>query len=76
MSELEKQTWRDWLKAAGIRAVKTMAEFALVMTGANAFNVFTADWYTIVGFALSGAVVSILISLAGLPEAESPVRGE
>lgn len=75
MSDIQKQTWLDWLKAAGIRAIKTFAQFALVLVGADAFNVFTADWVTILGCALSGAVISLLTSLAGLPEADSPIRG-
>jgi len=75
MSEQEKLTWKTWLKAASIRAVKTFAQVALIMLGGDWFNVLTVDWVTILGFALSGAVVSMLTSLVGLPEAESPVRG-
>lgn len=75
MSEYQKQTWAQWLKAAGIRAIKTFAQVTLIMVGGDWFNVLTVDWITILGFALSGAIVSMLTSLAGLPEAESPVRG-
>ena len=56
--------------AAGIRAVKTMAQTAVALIGTNAVGVTEVDWIGVAsGAALSG-VLSILTSIAtGLPEA-------
>lgn len=51
--------WKD----ATERALKTFAQFILVLGGAEAFNVFNADWYTTLGLALGGVVVSYATSI-------------
>lgn len=76
MTDLEKQTWKQWLKAAGIRAVKTWAQAGVAYIGSGAVGVFDLDWVGFASVSLMAAVLSILTSLAGLPEADSPVRGE
>lgn len=59
--------WKKWLKAAGVRAVKTMAQAAIAGIGA-ASVMGQVDWkYVLSAAALSGAL-SLLTSLAGLPE--------
>ena len=62
--------WKKWFAAAGIRAVKTMAQTAVALIGTNAVGVTEVDWIGVAsGAALSG-VLSILTSIAtGLPEA-------
>lgn len=57
-----------WFRAAGIRAVKTAAQAVLVLTGSDAVNILTLDWAHIAGVAAGMAFVSLLMSLAGLPE--------
>lgn len=59
-----------WWKAAGIRAIKTAAQFGVVLVGSDMVNIVTLDWPYILGCMASGAVVSLLTSLAGLPEVE------
>lgn len=76
MSELQKLSWKTWLKAAGIRAVKTWAQAGVAYLGSGAIGVFEADWVGFLSVTIMAAVLSILTSLAGLPEAESPMRGE
>ena len=76
MTEQERMTWRAWLKAAGIRAVKTWAQAGVAYIGSGAVGVFDLDWTGFVSVSLMAAVLSILMSLAGLPEADSPIRGE
>lgn len=76
MTEIQKQTWKAWLKAAAIRAVKTWAQAGVAYLGSGAAGVFEADWVGFLSVSLMAAVLSILTSLAGLPEADSPVRGE
>lgn len=76
MTDSEKQTWKQWLKAAGIRAVKTWAQAGVAYIGSGAVGVFDLDWVGFASVSLMAAVLSILMSLAGLPEAESPIRSE
>lgn len=62
-----KEKTLKWLKAAGIRALKTAAQTAAATIGVTAlFN--EVDWLTVGSTALLAAVLSIITSLAGLPE--------
>nr|DAO34969.1 MAG TPA: holin [Caudoviricetes sp.] len=56
-----------WWKAAGIRAVKTVAQTAVAMIPA-AVTIGAVDWKTVVGTAALAGIVSLLTSIAGLPE--------
>lgn len=59
-----------WCKAAGIRAVKTMAQTAIALIGTNAL-ISAVDWKVVAsGVAMSG-IVSILTSIAGIPEVKA-----
>lgn len=58
---------KKWIRAAGVRAAKTMAQTAVAMLPAAA-TITAVDWRTVVGTALLAGVASILMSLAGLPE--------
>lgn len=60
--------FKKWLKAASIRAAKTAAQAVIVLTGTDAVNILTLDWGQILGVAAGMAFVSILTSVAGLPE--------
>jgi hypothetical protein len=62
----------EWIKAALIRAIKTMAQGAVAMIGAGMVNVWDLDWKTIAGTVITMGILSILTSIAGLPEVESP----
>ena len=62
--------WKKWAKAAGVRAVKTMAQTAVAVIGTWAV-ISTVDWKMAVSSAVVAGVVSILTSVAGLPEVES-----
>lgn len=59
-----------WLKAAGVRAVKTMAQTAVALIGTNAF-ITAVDWKMIVSGAIMAGIVSVLTSIAGLPEVKA-----
>lgn len=59
-----------WFKAAGIRAIKTMAQTAVALIGTNAF-ITAVDWKMIVSGAIMAGVVSVLTSIAGLPEVKA-----
>lgn len=64
--------WRQWAKAAGIRAVKTACQTAIGVIGA-ASVMGSVDWLTVGSAAALAAVVSVLTSLAGLPEVTDDV---
>ena len=59
--------WKKWAKAAGVRAIKTMAQTAVAVIGTGAV-ISTVDWRMAVSSAVVAGVVSILTSVAGLPE--------
>ena len=61
-------------KSAAERALKTAAQAALLVIGADQVNALSADWTLVGGFALGGAALSVLTSVAssGVGEADSP----
>ena len=62
-----KEKFLKWIKAAGIRAIKTVAQTAVASIGTAA--VFSAvDWKMIVSASILAGIVSLLTSIAGLPE--------
>ncbi len=61
------QTTAQWLKAAGIRALKTFAQSAAAMLPAAA-TITAVNWTVVTGTAALAALASFLTSLAGLPE--------
>ena len=65
-----KENWIVWLRAAGIRAVKTMAQTAVAMLPVAA-AIQQVDWIAVAGTAALAGVVSLLTSLAGLPEVDN-----
>lgn len=58
---------KEWLKAAGTRAVKTMAQTAVALLPAAA-TIWAVDWKIVIGTAALAGAASLLTSLAGLPE--------
>lgn len=64
-----KKSIGDWAKAAGTRAVKTAAQAALGVIGASMF-VGEVAWPLVGSAALLAAAVSVLTSIAGIPEVE------
>lgn len=56
-----------WLKKAGVRAIKTMAQTAVGVIGA-ATLVEAVDWRVVVSSAVVAGIASILTSIAGIPE--------
>jgi len=65
MSEKTKQWW----KAAGIRAVKTIAQTTVAMVPAAA-TITAVDWKTVLGTAALAGIASLLTSVKGLPEVD------
>lgn len=61
---------RVWVRAALIRALKTMAQAAIGVLGTGAIGLMQADWANVLSIALMGGVLSVLTSIAGIPEAD------
>lgn len=59
----------EWFKAAGIRAIKTVAQTAVAMIPV-AVSITEVNWGTVIGTAALAGIVSMLTSIAGLPELE------
>ena len=65
-----KTNIKQWIKCAGIRAIKTMAQSAVAIIGTA--TVFGAvDWVAVASASILAGVLSVLTSLAGLPEVKS-----
>ena len=60
---------KKWMKSAGIRAVKTIAQTAVSIVAVGN-TVATVDWKLAVSSAVVAGVVSLLTSVAGIPEVE------
>lgn len=61
------KNWKTWVKAAGIRALKTVAQTALATIGTSAL-MGEVNWVMVGSAALLAGILSMLTSVAGLPE--------
>ena len=62
--------WKNWIKAAGVRAVKTIAQTAIATIG-TAVAIGEVDWLMVGSASLLAGGLSLLTSIAGLPEVEA-----
>lgn len=62
---------KQWWRAAGIRAIKTAAQTAVALIGTGAVGFTDLDWARIASVAGVAAVLSLLTSIAGLPELDA-----
>lgn len=60
--------FKKWLKAAGIRSVKTVAETALAVIGTNAAGITDVDWLGLISACLLSGIITLLTCIKGLPE--------
>ena len=61
---------RVWVRAALIRALKTMAQAAVGVLGTGAIGLMQVDWLNVLSVALMGGILSLLTSIAGIPEVD------
>ena len=64
---MKNRDLKQWFKAAAVRAIKTVAQTAVATIGASA-AMSEVDWKFCLSAALLAGIVSILTSVAGLPE--------
>lgn len=70
-----KSYWKNWFIAAGIRAIKTMAQTALATIGTTAIF-WEVHWGAVFSAAAMAGVYSLLTSIKGLPEVSVEANGE
>ena len=64
---MKKTNWKLWLKCAGVRAIKTVAQTAVATIGATGM-VSDVNWVAVVSASVLAGLLSMLTSIGGLPE--------
>ena len=65
-----KYNFKDWIKAAGVRSIKTVAQTAVATIGTAAV-MGSVDWVMVASASVLAGIVSLLTSIAGLPELDN-----
>lgn len=60
----------EWIKKAGVRAIKTVAQTAVALIGTSAL-LESVDWRMVVSGAVLSGIISVLTSIGGIPEVEA-----
>lgn len=68
--------FKSWIKAAGIRAIKTVAQTALATIGTSAAVMGDVNWVMVGSSALLAGILSLLTSITGLPELKEQKKEE
>ena len=61
------KNWKTWIKAAGVRAIKTVSQTAIATIGTSAV-LGEVNWVAVCSASILAGVLSLLTSIAGLPE--------
>ncbi len=70
---MKKNYWKVWIKAAGVRALKTFAQTAVAVVG-TATVLESVNWWVVLSASLLAGLLSLLTSLAGIPEVEQELE--
>lgn len=65
--------WKEWVKKAGIRAIKTMAQTAVATIGTSV-AMGDVNWVLVGSASLLSGILSLLTSVAGLPEVDKSLK--
>lgn len=66
---MNREYWKNWFKAASIRALKTVAQTAVASIGTCAI-LSEVNWVAVASASVLAGILSLLTSLAGIPEVE------
>ena len=67
-----KKNFKLWIKCAGIRAIKTIAQTAIATIGTSAI-ISEVNWLMVLSASLLSGILSLLTSIAGIPEVDDNV---
>lgn len=65
-----KRNFKLWIKCAGIRAIKTIAQTAIATIGTSAL-ISEVNWLMVLSASLLSGILSLLTSIAGIPEVDN-----
>ena len=65
------KNWKVWVKAAGVRAIKTVAQTAVAAIGSTKVGMGAVNWGMVASIAALSGILSLLTSVAGLPEVDT-----
>lgn len=66
------KNWKTWIKAAGVRAIKTIAQTAIATIGTSV-AMGDVNWFMVASASALAGILSMLTSIAGLPEVKEEV---
>lgn len=67
---MKKYNFKEWIKAAGIRAIKTVAQTAIATIGTSAI-IGEVNWLIVASASALAGILSLLTSVTGLPELDN-----
>ena len=70
------KNFKSWIKSAGVRALKTFAQTFLAVIGTGAVTLGDVNWVLVLSSAALAAILSLVTSLAGLPEVKETPKEE
>lgn len=68
---MKNRNWKEWIRRAGVRAIKTAAQTFVASVGAAAV-LSAVDWQVVVSASVLAGILSLATSVAGLPELPEP----
>lgn len=68
-----KTYWKKWIKAAGIRAIRTMAQTAIATIGTSAV-ISEVNWAVVASSSVLAGIISLLTSISGIPEVKKETK--
>lgn len=72
---MKARNWKEWFKWAGLRAVKTVAQTAIATIGTTAL-LTEVNWLVVLSASALAGVLSLLTSIAGIPEENLELEGK